>query len=224
MNRKTLFRKSKPVLRQFVTHEGQELSSDMGILWAAHKRESFPMPEMDERAFTDFVLQWLSGFGLVLMMEDENAGFRKGVGPVCLICVSSNGWMICPQVFWFSWATPRNKLRCSVAFVQKTKHDKTVGACEFRTEHLGVKLAQHICKFVPTWRYVGKIWFGTPSGDQFIFSIKGAKHAGTNGRGQNADGVHRDGERAGTAGGSEERESVVPEPDVQGVEERDGHG
>jgi hypothetical protein len=222
MNRTTLFRNGKPTLRQFVSHDGDELGPDMGILWAAYKRGSFDIKEMDERSFAEFTLASLSRYSTVWIMEDRNNGFRSGSGPVCVIGVNSNGWMITPKVFWFSWATKRNKLRCTVAFFQKTRYEKTVGVCEVRTEQDGLKLTQHAIKFVPSLRYVGKIWFGTPNGDQFIFSVKGAKHAGVDGNRKDADGVQRDRASRPAVSGSEERESVSSGSDIQGVEERNG--
>ena len=82
MNRKSLFRKSRPVLRQFSSHENGELGPDIGILWAAYKRGSFPFPEMNEQTFIKFVLNALSRFYSVWMMEDDHPGFRSGKGPV----------------------------------------------------------------------------------------------------------------------------------------------
>jgi hypothetical protein len=221
MNRKTLFRKSKPLLRPFISHENSELGPDMGILWAAYKRGSFQFPEMDERQFTEFILQQLSKYASVWMMEDENKGFRSGRGPVCVIPIHTNGWKILPEVYWFSWATLRNKLRCSVAFVQKTRYDKTVGCCEIRT--IEPKLPQHLIKYISTFRFVGKVWFGTPKGDQYIYSIKGAKHAGADGNRETSDGVQRASDGESTTGGGEERESLVSRESVQSLQERHGN-
>jgi hypothetical protein len=224
INRKTLFRKSKPVLRSFVVQENGELGPDVGILWAAYRRKSFDFPEMDEKTFTAFILNALSRFNTVWMMEDDHKGFRSGRGPVCAIGINSNGWKILPQVFWFSWATNRNKLRCSVAFVQKTRYDKTVGCCEFNMEQSGTKLASHVTKFIPTLRYVGKVWFGSPSGDQFIYSIKGAKNAGIDGSGKTTDGVQRDdnnGQRRENR--SKERKSNISRENSESIEERSGN-
>lgn len=223
MNRKTLFRKSKPLLRVFVSHEEGELGRDIGILWAAYKSGSFAFPQMDQYGFTDFILTSLDRYASVWIMEDTNSGFRSGMGPVCLICIHTNGWKILPEVYWFSWATRKNRLRCAVAFIQKTKYDKTVGCCEIRTAPEGLKLAQHLTKFIPTLRYVGKVWFGTPKGDQYIYSIKGAKHAGPDGSRKDADGVQRDDHNGNRrADRSEERKSDLARQDSESIEERGG--
>lgn len=221
MKREGLFRKSKPVLRLFTSHEDNELGPDMGILWAAYKSGSFEFGPMDQHTFASFILQRLQGLG-VWLMEDENKGFRKGSGPVCIVTIRSNGWKIEPEVHWFSWATKRNKLRCATAFIQKTCYDKSVGCCEFRASE--GKLLHHVKKYVPKLRFAGKIWFGTPAGDQFIYSIKGAKHAGSDGRGANAARVQRDSTNQPGSGGSEERESEHSGEDVQSLQERDGNG
>jgi hypothetical protein len=223
MNRKTLFRKGRPLLRAFVSHENGELGADVGILWAAYKRGSFRFVDMNEVQFTEFILQRLTAYASVWFMEDDNRGFRSGRGPVCAVTIHFNGWKILPEVYWFSWATLKNKLRCSVAFIQKSRYDKTVGCCELRTGPDGAKLMKHLPRYIPTLRYVGKVWFGTPVGDQYIYSIKGAKHAGADGDRKNADGVQRNdhnGHRR--ADRSEERESNLPRENSESVEERSG--
>lgn len=222
MNRKTLYRAGKPNLRAFVSHDGEELGPDVGILWAAYKNGSFNFPQMDQKSFAEFTLTSLTRFNSVWIMEDFNKGFRSGFGPVCLIGIHSNGWKITPTVFWFSWATIKNKLRCAVAFVQKTRFEKSVGVCEFRAEQGGIKLLKHTIKYVPTLRYVGKIWFGTPNGDQYIFSVRGKKDAGTDGRGQDSAGLQRDRDSRSAAGRSEERESLSAGKELQSHEERHG--
>jgi hypothetical protein len=102
---------------------------DIGILWAAYKAGSFDMPEMGQDEFANAVMDYLSGFDSVWVVEDKTKQFAAGRGPVAAVCVAVDGAVIQPKAHVFKWASKKNILRGVVAFLQMIRYSKDVGAC-----------------------------------------------------------------------------------------------
>jgi hypothetical protein len=216
--KETLFRKSRPHIRQLQVFENGEISADIGILWAAYQRKSFRLNEgMTSKDFQEVILKILSMYHSVWIIEDDNKSFRSGRGPISFIGVWFDGWTIEPHTEYFKWATKRNILRASVAVMQKTRYDKGVGCLKVKSLSNTVNLFHRVGKYIPSFRYVGKVNGGSFMGDEFWFSIKGAKHGWTDGSG--AEGLQRTGGRERTTSTSKVGSSPVSGPEVSSVGE-----
>ena len=119
------------------------------------------------------VIQMLSGFPVLLVIEDDHYGFKTGRGLVGVIGLKTDGWVVLPEALFFKWARPRNVLRAAVAFFQLVRHQK-VGVCEVRTTKKDFPYMKHLEKYGVLFLR-GKIPSGSPNGDVFIFSINGKK-------------------------------------------------
>jgi hypothetical protein len=166
--RERLFKRSKPFFRPFT-------DNDLGILWAAYKKGGFKLPEdLKEQDFLDLWKQIEVGWNYTVIGEDDCKAYKSGRGPVCMIAARTDGWKHEPHIEWFPWASTRNILRGSVAYLHKTRYDKQVGVCLMRsleeTRHLFERLEQYGVAFP-----VGKVPFGDARGDEYLFYVKGNK-------------------------------------------------
>ena len=165
--RDRLFRKSRPLIRK---HE----EADNKFLWAAYQNGSFQLPEGLSQ--TEFLVEMTKKFGafdLLWVIEDENKGFRSGRGQVCLVGLKTDGWTYQPSAAFFKWATPRNVLRSLVGFFQMIRHQK-VGVCRVEVLEKEMKLLMRLKEYGVLF-IRGRIPFGSPGGDLFVFSINGRK-------------------------------------------------
>ena len=64
-----------------------------------------------------------------------------------------------------------------MAFLKKTKYRKDIGACLIRVEKKMTNLCNKL-EEMKLLEYVGKIWGGSPSGNQYLYSIRcsGRRH------------------------------------------------
>lgn len=167
--RKRLFRVSKPSIRPFA-------DADIAWLWAAYKHGSFAsyeLPEMDQAAFATFVReQILPRYHAVELIEDINPAFSAGKGPVALVTSFYDGWRLEPHVDWFSWATKRDVLRGTVAYLQRARWRKDVGVVTVRSLPNTKKLFDRAEKYGVV-QFRTKIPFGDPRGHEFIYTSRG---------------------------------------------------
>ena len=113
------------MLRPFV-------KEDLGWVWAAYTMGSFGFPrELSQEELTARVLNGLSGL-VTFIVEDDNKKFKNGRGPVGMVSMATDGFLVEPNVAIFKWATKKNILRGFVAFFQWVKFSKDIGVCEFR--------------------------------------------------------------------------------------------
>lgn len=112
-------------------------------------------------------------FNLLWMIEDENKGFKAGRGVVAIVGIRSDGWRYCPTVNFFQWATPKNKLRCYVGFLQMIRYQKDVGVCVVESMDPSFHRLKKYGVLYPR----GRIPSGSPNGDVFLYSITGKKSA-----------------------------------------------
>lgn len=225
--RERLLGKSRPLVRPF------DPVADMWVLWAAYDLGSFPaLPKgLTIKEFQALVLAQVAGRSKCLVIEDDCRYFKAGRGPACFVVVDNFGWRIEPHVDYFFWATPRMKLRCTVAFLQMTRYSSEIGVCVVRTLERTVPLFRHVQRYVMLSE-AGRVPMGDARGDEWIFSIKGARkspalqgdrNAGTDGVGRgDGSGLHRDGDGGRPAAGGQERRDELPGDAVQG--ERRGEG
>jgi len=170
--RERLFRHSRPNLRPFELYDGGEYHKDFKILWIAHQRE--PLEDVDPKCSEREFIEILTERGAeVLVVEDNNIQFN-GVGPIGVFWLFSNEWKIEPHVSFFPWATKRNKLRSSVAFLQWARNSRKIGCVFVVTIAKWNNLADKICSY-GVLHYIGKMKNGDPRGDLYLYSVKGKK-------------------------------------------------
>ncbi len=169
--RKRLFLRSKPTIRKMT-------AEDIAWLWAAYKMGSFSqynLPEMNESDFKKFVvMKVVPAFHEVDIIEDHNRAFSVKKGPVALVTTGFDGWRLEPHVDWFKWATPKNVLRGTVAYLQKSRWRKDVGVVVVRSLDETKNVFDHASKYGVTHRR-GRIPHGDVRGDEYIFSMNGNK-------------------------------------------------
>ena len=171
--KKQLFRTTiqypeRPHIRPF-THD------DLWILWGAYDLGSFPALKrgMQRKEFEACVMSAVLKHQASLLIEDNLSNFSKSSkrGAVGFISIKSDGWKIEPWVDFFAWASPRRKLRACVAFFQWCKNTKEAGVCVVTVPKNSIPLMDKMKNFVPLFP-IGRIPFGSPDGDQFMYSIK----------------------------------------------------
>lgn len=111
--------------------EDDEYGRDMAILWAAHKAGTFGLGEIEQDKFADVMIEIISQYDSAWVVDDRNDVYPAGRGPVAVILVKSDGFIIRPIVDYFKWATKRNMLRATVAFFNWVRYSKDVSLCVF---------------------------------------------------------------------------------------------
>jgi hypothetical protein len=171
--RDRLFKGGRPHIRELRVYDGNKYHKDMGILWVAHKRSPFYQFDKDltQEQFAKEISE-LASRGELLIAEDANKQYQ-GSGPIALVGVKNNGWKVEPHVQFFDWATPRNILRSTVAFLQMIRYRK-IGACVVYALDESLNLFDRCCAYGVLHK-VGKIENGDPRGDETVYSIRGKK-------------------------------------------------
>lgn len=177
-SRARLFGASKPTIRAARLFTESGYGEDMGILWAAYKVGSFPLVDNQDMSPDDFG-RFIAGLPIAdaVIVEDSNNHYTTGRGPIAFIGVQSDGWRHEPHVDYFAWASKRNMLRTTVAFLQFMRYNKHVGVCVIRCLAPHVNLFKRAAKYV-TLNYLGRIVNGTPRGDEYMFTVAGKKRRG----------------------------------------------
>lgn len=153
---------------------------DLWVFWAAYREGSFKqLPAgIEKDAFYKWMLEVLSKYSYVLVIEDDNKAFKGKRGIIAFVAVTSNGWRIEPHVEVFKWATKLNVLRGNVRFFNWIRQNKEVGVCVVKSLKETANLFHHVRKY-GVLNFVGKIPGGDPlgRGDEHVFSIRGKKFA-----------------------------------------------
>ena len=132
---------------------------DMKILWAAYKAGSFDLPDWDQTEFANHIIDHLSKYDSVWIVEDLNKVF-SGRGPVAVILVRTDGSMLIPDVDYFKWATHRNVLRTAVTFFQWIRYSKDVGVCVFGSNSKSKNLYERMREYgIMVW-HIGNGYYG----------------------------------------------------------------
>lgn len=171
--RDRLFKTSRPNVRPLDFSN----ISDMGILWAAYERGSFPdLPEdMEKTEFVNVMLDLAEHYDLGWMIEDTTNAFAEGKAPIGVMMAKTDGWEIEPHYENFTWASARNKLRAVTAFLQMMRYDKTVGVIKVHSLTKDKRFFKHLAKNYGVLNYLGCIPHGDYRGDQHIFYVKGRR-------------------------------------------------
>lgn len=166
--RELLFRKSRPLIRKYE-------QSDNGFLWAAYANGSLPLKGgLQQSEFLSELAKAFGSFDLLWIIEDDNANFKSGRGQIGLVGIKTDGWSFSPKAYFFSWITAKNLLRSMVAFFQMIRYQKTVGICRVEVLEKDLKKLSRLKNYGVLF-FRGRIPFGAPEGDMFIFSINGKK-------------------------------------------------
>lgn len=139
--------------------EGEGYGKDMAILWAAHKAGSFGLGEVEQSQFAQALIDAIVQYDSAWIVDDRNDSYPSGRGPVAVILVKSDGFVIRPDVDYFKWATPRNALRTTVAFFNWVRFSKDVGLCVFGSTAQSKNLYWRMRDYGIMVTYVGNSMF-----------------------------------------------------------------
>lgn len=172
VRRDRLFKHSKPTLRPYA-------DSDFWVLWAAYDLGSFPglAAGATKDQFRNY-LDLIRGSAGCLVAEDDCKWFKDKRGPVAFITLKSDGWQTHPAVDFFKWTTPRRKLRVLVAALQKARWSKEIGVIVIRSLQGSQRMLEVVNEYGHLVTPVGTIPEGTPTGDEFLYYLRGQRKAG----------------------------------------------
>lgn len=163
--RDRLFKRGKP-------HVRPALYSDIRWMWAAAKRAGY---DGESTEFSATVEPMLAQADKVFILEDGNAEFAKGQGPVGVVLANYDDWAMVPHVEWFPWATSRNILRCTVGFLQSMRYTRGVGSIKLFIVEEYAAWFKWLRRYIPIIM-VGKIPGGCQEGNEWIFYIRGRRN------------------------------------------------
>lgn len=140
----------------------------MGWLWAAYQAGSFALPkELSQEDFVKEIEKCFSQYSQVWIVDDRNSNFKSGKGPIGLVLTMIIGLIIEPRFNFFKWASSRNKLRSTAAFLNMVKHSTKTGICLVRTDNENRNLPDHLKPYDLLY-YLGR------SGDnEYLYSMRG---------------------------------------------------
>lgn len=158
-SRDRLFRTSKPTIRKLE-------EDDLPFIRLSQKMLGIEMNEEDFQKFIDGVF---SSYNEVWIIEDNNAKFGAGFGPVGVMCGQVIGNTYEPHAEWFEWSSPKNILRGTVAFLQKSRY-RHIGVIVVHALNDSTAFFRRLRKYVRLY-YVGKIPDGDRAGrgDDYIY-------------------------------------------------------
>jgi len=166
--RDRLFGKSRPVIRRLEILDGENYSKDMSVLWAAYKAGSFPMPEgLTQEQFVTEIENGVSGFSQAWIVDDKNKNFSSGRGQIALVGTTAAGMIIELKLMFFKWATKRNILRGSAAFINMLRHSKKTGIVLVRTQKDKMNLPDHLKG------YDLLFYLGQSGENEYLYSARG---------------------------------------------------
>jgi hypothetical protein len=166
--RDRLFKKGRPRFRkaELVSQDGY--GKDMKILWAAYKAGSFEAPkDMTQELFADWVMEQAKVFRELWIGEDRSIAFQGGIGPVVLVGMNQENLLVNAVGQSFKWATKRNILRLSVAFLHMVTLSKKTGVCMVKADSKSQKLADHMKDYRLLF-YVGKT-----GNNEYLYAVRG---------------------------------------------------
>lgn len=173
--RDRLFKNGRPHIRPLRIYDGDKYHKDLGILWVGHKKSPFVW--MKENADQYQFAQAIEGINKeeeLLIAEDTNRHFKEKKGPVALVSMSNDGWKYEPHVQFMPWATKKNILRVSVAFLQYVRYSRKVGCILVFSLEGSTTIFDKCCEYGVLHK-VGPIPNGDPRGDEWIYTIRGKR-------------------------------------------------
>lgn len=166
--RDRLFKKGRPRFRKAELMAQDGYGKDMPILWAAYKAGSFVAPpEMTQETFAEWILAQARNFKDLLVGEDRSRSYKGEYGPVVVVGVNQANLLVEAVGQSFKWATKRNILRLSVAFLHMITLSKKTGVCMVKTDGRSQKLADHMKDYRLLF-YIGKT-----GADEHLYAVRG---------------------------------------------------
>ena len=171
--KRLLFKRNKPVIREFIplTDKG---AGDAPYIWDAYQKGLLQKvePGMDMADFSEYLYEVTQQIPKLWMVEDYVKGELK---PVAFIFAAHDGHLMEPHVVHFDNTTPRIIYRVWVAFLSKMRWDKETGALLLRLEKDAVLMANRL-EQMKLIEWVGKVWGGRPSGNEYLYSMRTQAH------------------------------------------------
>ena len=125
----------------------------------------------------EFLVEMVSRFGafnLLWIIDDDSNQFKSGKGQISLVGIKTDGWIFEPVIYFFKWATNENRLRALVSFFHMLRFQKDVGACLMKATESEKDFYDKMKEYGVLY-FRGRIPYGSPSGDLFMYSINGRK-------------------------------------------------
>lgn len=164
--RERLFRSGRPVIRRLEILDGDQYSKDMGVLWAAYKAGSFPIEAgMSQEQFVRAIEE--SPYQQTWIIDDKNKSFSSGHGPVALAGTNAAGMIVEVRGVFFKWASRRNILRSSVAFITMIRGSKKTGIVLVRTPKQKMTLPDHLKQYDLLY------YMGQSDENESLYSVRG---------------------------------------------------
>lgn len=166
--RDRLFKKGRPRFRKAELMNEDGYGKDMAILWAAYKAQSFTAQEgMTQEEFAEWILSQARNYKDLLIGEDRSLAYKGEYGPVGVVGVNNHNLVVEAAGQSFKWATKRNLLRLSVAFLHMVTLSKKTGVCMVKTDKKTQALADHMKKYKLLF-YVGRT-----GEDEQLYAVRG---------------------------------------------------
>lgn len=169
--RKRLFHHSKPNIRTF---EGLD---DLLWLWTSYKLEN-PETEHTEQSFIQEFGNVFLSYDFVYVIEDGNKKLPENHGIIAFVygVVDDDGWKYEPHVHYMMWATKKNILRTTIAYLQKMRFSKQVGFISIFAKD------KHKNLFDKAWEYldlrkIKSIPNFYPDGSVNLYMLRGNRNA-----------------------------------------------
>lgn len=166
--RDRLFNGGKPLVRRLEILDGEGYSHDLAVIWAAYKAGSFKLPEnLTQEDFVKEIENYFSKFAQVWVVDDKNQNFSTKNGQVGIVLTNTADLIIEAKFGFFKWASKRNILRATAAFLNMVKHSTKTGICLVRTDKEHRTLPEHLKDYELLY-LVGKV-----SQNDYLYSIRG---------------------------------------------------
>lgn len=139
----------------------------MPYLWAAYRTgvfshlPDFP-PDLDPQTFRDIMA---ANVGRIFQTGEAWMFYGKSDKPLGMVAAFISGVTMEPHVFWFPWATPRNRLECALKWIVDMKSRFSLFLWVRDPEW---KLFEHLCKYGAI-RAVGKYRDFPGGGDAMLY-------------------------------------------------------
>ena len=173
--KRLLFKRNKPVIRDYIPLTDQG-AGDAPYIWDAYQKGLLKdvEPGMSMADFAEYLYEITQQIPRLYIVEDYVGG---KLTPVAFIFAAHDGHLMEPHVVHFDNASPKIIYRTWVGFLKKMKWDKHTGAVLLRLEKDSVTLANRL-EQMRLVEWVGKIWGGRPSGNEYLYSMRCAARRG----------------------------------------------
>lgn len=166
--RKRLFGEQHPIVRKIQLN-------DLRWLYGAHKLSG---GELTQEEFSEFFARESSCYEEIFVIDDFNAKYKNKWGAIGIMPCKYDGWRLEPVADWFPWATPKNILRSSVAFLLYCRYSKDIGVTLIHSPDNNKEFFKKIKQYVSLYP-LKPIPGGMPEGNDNMFYIRGKKKHGT---------------------------------------------